>query len=164
MSKKPLRKNAPALLEAAKAALAYFITDDPPKASHRAERREQVIESLRQTIDACDPKFDDSLVSVELVMTPNTDKLLWGELKKRDDGSEDHEDLLKAVRKGRRETARRIYWKLPIDHDVLRRLKLILDTSSLPGTRDKPFKRFSRQIEEEGLNKNPLALLAQFGL
>lgn len=152
------------LLDAAKAALAYFIATDPPDNPLHRQRRDDVIAELRSAIDICDKKFDDSFSTIELLMTPLTDETLREMLKDRDDGSEDHKDLLAAYTEGRRVTKRRIYVKLPISQPILRRLRFLLDSTSAGMTRDKAFKRFSDQIKKEGLDRNPLEILAHYGL
>jgi len=164
MSKAALRKSAPKLLNATKTALAYFIATGEPENQLHARRREEVMERLREAIDAAEgDDWDASLASVELVMTPNTYVELQKTIRDRDDGSDEQGRLEEVLVRGARSTKKRVYVWLPIDHALLERFQSILRTTASK-TQDKPFKRFVKQVDEDGLSRNPMEVLAQMGL
>lgn len=164
MSKTTLRANAHKLLAATKSALAYFIATGAPENEMHARRRTEVMGVLREALDAAEgDEWDESLASVELVMTPNTAKELLKDVRDRDDGSDEHERLLEVLTTKVRRTKKRVYIRLPIDHPLLRCFKYILDTTANK-TQKNPYQRFAKQIEKEGLSVNPMEILAQMGL
>ena len=148
MSRTRLRNAAPALLKAAREALAHFISADPLPAERNEEKRQVLIEKLRMAIDAAEGpnSFDEAAVSVTLVMTKTTAKSLIEAVTKRRSG-EDHEmeRVYEAVTGCIRRTKQRVYIRLGIDHAVLKRLRLILMTTNR-ATSGKAFVRLAKQI------------------
>jgi len=159
-----IRRHAPALLEAAKESLRYFLRGEPLAIAEEEAKRQKLIAHLRRVIEEAEPAdFDENLSSLKLVMTHPTAKVLLAELENR--AGSNHQDrlVLESVQEGLRSTKQRMYMTLTINHAVLRRLVHVLNTTSAPA-QDKVFKRLAVQIEEEGLSKNPMEVLAKSAL
>ena len=159
-----IRKEAPALLEATKAALRYLRAQDAHSDSSAEAERQKIMEVLVDAIDLADPAlFDESLTSVKLVMGPPTWEFLEDKLRELGKCGEFDAELYEMAKRGVRATKQRIYLTLPINHRYLRRLQFILRHMK-SAEFEKPFGRIAKQIEEEGLSKNPMEILAQQGL
>jgi hypothetical protein len=150
-----LRNHAPELLEASKEALRYFLRQPPLTVASEEQERRVVMEKLRAVIEAADPP-SDKIASVMLQMTPKSYEVLRG-LVATD------ADLLFYVNEGARVTMQRVYLDLAINHGMLRKLKFALEHKP-PSAQRSAFIRLAKQIEEEGLSKNPMEILAETGL
>jgi hypothetical protein len=160
-----LRKEANALLAVSKDALRFLMRMDAPKSSDALANYTKLMEDLREVIDRADPpRFDDkNLSSFRLVMTNLTADEILHQLKERAVHNEGDGDVLQAVEEGMRRTKQRVYLRLGFNPVILRRLCFVLRHTGESG-KDKAFKRLAVQIEEEGLSKNPMEVIAQMGL
>jgi hypothetical protein len=148
-----------AILSASKVALRYLLQEDAPSAALL-----EVIEQLNSAIERAEgPEYSENISSVSLVMTHGTAAAFHEALDNRDDGSHEFKQLAAYVRDSERVTKQRVYHRLPIDHAMMRKVKMILLTTTTKHS-DKAFKRLADQIEREGLSKNPLEILAELGL
>jgi hypothetical protein len=159
-----VRASAPQLLEATKASLRYLLRQDPHTLADEEAKRQKLMAILRDAIEAADPpKFDEARTSVKLQMTHGTWACLREVLEKRANENRDDKVVLGAVMESFRETKQRVFLVLGINHAVLRRLAFVLRHTARP-SQDKPFKRLADEIEERGLTKNPMEILAEMGL
>jgi hypothetical protein len=159
-----VRQQAPVLLEATKEALRYLLRQDPHPLDVDEQARQKVMACLRVAIDAAEPPiFDERDTTVCLVMTPPTWKVLSGVLKGRAPLNRDNRRLFELVHESVRETKQRVYLTLGIHHETLRQLRLVLKHCQPTGW-EKPFKRMAKQVEEDGLSKNPMEIIAKMGL
>jgi len=159
-----IRQEAPALLEATKESLRYLLRQDPHPLAVDEQARQELMVHLREAIDAAEPPtFDERDTTVRLVMTPPTWKILSGVLKGRAPLNKDNRRLFDVVHGSVRETKQRVYLTLDIHHETLRQLNRVLKHCP-PSGWEKPFKRMAEQIEEEGLTKNPMEIIAKMGL
>ena len=146
------------LLSASKDTLSYLIRGGTE------ERRDEIIALLEAAVNKAEgPEHAENISSITLVMTTGTAKAFSEALLERDDGSADFLALLDYVNTATRHTKQRVYVRLPIDHYMMRKVKLLLLTTTTKHS-DKAFKRLAKQIELEGLSKNPLEVLAELGL
>lgn len=159
-----IRDNAPALLTATKEALKHLLRQEPHDLDSDESCRQKVMAHLREAIETAEPSsFDESSSSVRLTMTTPTYKFLHKILHARARSNQDDKLVLEAVLEGMRETKQRVYVTLGINPRVLRRLAFVLKHTA-SAKQDKPFKRMAKQIEEDGLTKNPMEILAQQSL
>jgi hypothetical protein len=159
-----IRDNAPALLDATKVALKHLLRQEPHELDVVESRRQEVMFLLREAIESAEPPvFDEASSSVRLTMTAATYKFLHKILSERAIRNRDDKLVLEALLEGVRETKQRIYVTLGINPRVLRRLAFVLKHTASP-KQDKPFKRMAKQIEEDGLTKNPMEILARQSL
>lgn len=155
-----LRKEASALLRAAKKAF-KFIRDNP--SGHENERKE-VLKLLLEVIDRVDPPvMDERITTVELTMTNGSADCLLDALKDRSTVSEEDEAVLEAVMEGIRRTKQRVYVRLDLNPSILRRLRYVLKHTKTKHS-DSAFERLASYIETEGLDKNPMEILGRMGL
>lgn len=159
-----IRDNAPALLTATKEALRHFLRQEPHELDSDESRRQEIMAHLREAIETAEPpSFDESSSSVRLTMTTPTYKFLHETLRARARSNRDDRLVLEAILEGVRATKQRVYVTLGINPRVLRRLVFVLKHTA-SAKQDKPFKRMAKQIEEDGLTKNPMEILARQGL
>lgn len=126
--------------------------------------RQETMDVLRHALDTAEPpSFDPRGIQVRLVMTPTTWKVLDEIIHERATRYEQDADVYKAVHAGLRQTKQRIYVTLGINHLILRRLRFILRQTSTQD-QEEPFTRMAKQIKAEGLDKNPMEVLADQGL
>lgn len=155
-----LRREAPALLKLTKQAF-KFIRDNP---SGPDEDRNALLAELREAIDRVEPPvFDERDTSVNLTMTnPTADAIvsILGEWAKH---SRDDRVVLEAVNEGLRRTKQRAYLRLDLNHVILQRLHFLLRHNG-GREQEKSFKRLSQELEENGLNKNPMEIIGRMGL
>jgi hypothetical protein len=155
-----LRKEARKLFEVSVAAF-KFIRDNP---SGHDEEREALLQALREVIDRVDPPIvDESLISIDLPMTNYTLDVLLKVLEDRKGMSDEDGDVFEAVKSGARRTKQRAFVKLDINPAVLRRLRYVLMHTKTE-YQDRPFKRLAKLIEEQGMSKNPMEVIARMGL
>jgi hypothetical protein len=159
-----IRSNAPKLLEASKGALRYLIRQDPEPLPEQEQKRREIMALLREAVDAAEPpEFDEALTSVRLQMTTATWDALHHVLRTQAVSNRDDKLVLGAVEEGMRKTKQRIYVTLAINPKILRRLVFTLRHKPTTA-QTKPFTRLAKQIEKDGLTKNPMEILGQMGL
>ena len=146
MAKKKTRLQS--LLEASKKVLRYLIEEDADPA---------MVEMFHNAIKKAEGPADD-LTTITLVMTPKTSTVFLEMLSTKVDP-----EIVEWVQSHIRETKQRTYFRLPIDHRRLKQVHYVLKTTTTPKA-DKAFKRLADQIESEALSRNPLEVLAEFGL
>lgn len=146
MAKKKTRLQS--LLEASKKVLRHLIEEGG---------NDEIVEMFHEAIKKAEGPADD-LTTTTLVMTPKTSTVFLDVLSKKIDP-----EIVEWVQSHIRETKQRIYFRLPIDHEKLKQVHFVLKTTTTPKA-DKAFKRLADQIESEALSKNPLEVLAEFGL
>jgi hypothetical protein len=158
-----IRKEAPRLLEATKASLRYLLRQEPHPVASEEQKRQDLMAHLREALAIAEPPKLETITEVKLQMTPATWATLEKILTERAKLNKDDRLVFGAVEEGLKVTKQRVYVTLAINHAILRRLKFLLDHTP-PTAQEKPFKRMAAQIEEQGLSKNPMELLAEMGL
>ena len=159
-----IRQEAPALLEATKVAMRYLLRQDPHPLESEEQKRQEVMAVLKEAIDKAEPPvFDERDTQIRRVMTPNVWSTLDKILAERASRNNDDKLVYDTVLEGLRETKQRVYVTLAINPVILRRLHFILNHTATSGM-DKPFKRMAAEIENDGLSKNPMEILAKMGL
>jgi len=159
-----IRANAPELLLASKEALKHLIRQEIHPLADEEAKRQEVMRTLREAIDAAEPvHFDETCSSVRLQMTTATWDSLHHVLRASAAVNKDDKLVLDAVEEGYRYTKQRIYVTLGISPRILRRLVFTLNHKP-PTAQVKPFGRLAKQIEKDGLTKNPMEILGEMGL
>jgi type I site-specific restriction endonuclease len=161
---KQIRQQAPVLLSATKDALRFLRSLDPHELPEEEDKRQAVMRTLAEAINTAEPPaFDERDTTVRLTMTPPS----WRELSKiladRATRNKDDKMVYDAAHEGLRETKQRAYVTLAINPVILRRLHFILKHTA-PANQEKSFERMAKQIEEDGLSKNPMEILAKMAL
>ena len=147
------------LLRASKETLRFLLQDDTTQ-----KQRDEVIDMLEDAVKAAEgPEHAENISSVTLTMTHGTATAFSEALDLKNDGSHEFQSLLDYINAATRHTKQRVYLRLPIDHTMMRKVKMVLLTTTTKHS-DRAFKRLADQIELEGLNKNPLEVLAELGL
>lgn len=152
-----LRSAAPKLYRAARLALNILMQDDGI-----AERvKGPAVVALREALDAAEEGSPAS--SITFITTHATAEQIMRFATAKNNGPDEAKQLLRALRKGRRDTKQRVYFQLGIDIDILRSLRELLDNGEPSGGSRRAFDRIAEQIDREVLSKSPLKLLADAG-
>jgi len=159
MSHQRLRKAAPELLEAAKAALRMLLNG----AESDGKVRTEVVQGLVAAIERADPAVLDPEIS--LVMTHASYDLLRQEVNQYAKQDRLGTTLSTLVHQNVRLTKQRVYLTLRIDRPaLLRRLRTIMDRATHTRQTRRAFERMVEQLDKEALNKSPLIRLAEASL
>ena len=155
-----LRRAAPELLNASKAALHLLIGTGPVD----ADERKRVVSALREAVYEAEG-IDPNVGTITFTVTPVTANTMIALVESVAKGASSasaarlHEQLVS----GRRDTKQRTYLRVGADHNLLDVLKTIL-LESRPRSTERAFRRIAQQIEKEVLSRHPLEMLAEASL
>lgn len=155
MSSRKLR-NTSELLDASKGALRQLMTAPEPLPR---ELRTTIVRTLTEAIEKVEGPQEWRL---EFVTTPRTAELLFEGLRNAPFNSA--AEVAGWLKSGKRETARRIYFSVPVDITLCRDLATYLHIVNPGSATSRAFDRIADQIREEVLDKSPLAALADAGV
>lgn len=154
MATRRLLDAAPKLLAAVKSAIRTVSSEDIS-----GSWKEPLLAELTSAL--CEAEEQDWYV--EFVTTPRTADLIFECYQAKPDAVRDT-DVMGWLEAGMKKTARRVYFRLPVDVDLVNRFIYFLRMTNPGRSTSRAFDRIADQLRDEVANQSPLEILARSGL